>query len=109
MAKKNFMKSIGNKNLSSLIPTDEPPKEEKKSKPVAIKKKTSAPEPKKTDQTTVTTFRINNDNLLAIKAIAFWDRKKKQDVFNEALELYINSIPASNLKKAISEYKKRQS
>ena len=62
---------------------------------------------KKAISTTVTTFRINDDKLLAIKAIAFWDRKKIQEVFDEALGNYIDQTPKSTLKKAITEYKKR--
>ena len=104
---KNFTKSIGSKNLSSLIPTTEPKAEPKKEKVSAAK---NTPKPKKeskTAKTTVTTFRINNDNLEAIKAVAFWDRKKIQDVLNEALETYLKTIPANTLKKAQAEYKKR--
>lgn len=106
---KNFTKSIGSKNLSSLIPTSEPEKEPKKEKVVTTTKNKSAAIPKesKTAKTTVTTFRINNDSLEAVKAIAFWDRKKIQDVFNEALEAYLKTIPATSLKKAQVEYKKR--
>jgi len=65
------------------------------------------PVARETTTTTVTTFRINDDKLLAIKAIAFWDRKKIQEVFDEALENYINQTPKSTLKKAVTEYKKR--
>ena len=62
---------------------------------------------KEPEGTTVATFRIKDSNLLAIKAIAFWDRKKKQDVFNLALETYIATLPESTLKRAVNEYKKR--
>ena len=109
MAKKDFTKSMGSKNLSSLIPTDEPEQETKQGRRVATKKKTSSAKPKpKAKQTTVTTFRINNDSLFAVKALAYWERKKIQEVFDEALTAYFNSIP-EKLKKAQSEFKKRQS
>ena len=157
---KNFTKSLGNKNLASLIPTtDKVDKDEqatpdakkvvKAQEPAMIKEDKilpsvkpiiPTPEPKTIKQelakpikkhtsnykenttiveeptinkpvskatTTVTTFRINDDKLLAIKAIAFWDRKKIQEVFDEALENYISQTPKSTLKKAVTEYKKR--
>ena len=107
----DLTKSIGSKNLSSLIPTEEPKEEKKTTKAstsTRAKKKPVAPKPeKKTNKTTVTTFRINNDNLEAIKAVAFWERKKIQDVLNEALETYLKTISANELKKAKIEYKKR--
>ena len=114
MAKKDFTKSIGSKNLSSLIPTNDTEQEnqqnrgvgEKKTEKVE-KKSASAKKKQKTDSTTVTTFRINDDNLFAIKAIAFWERKKIQDVLNEALTSYLGAIPANTLKKAKDEFKKR--
>ena len=77
-------------------------KEAPVAKPAAKKK------PKKKEvTTTVTTFRVNDDNLLAMKAIAFWDRKKIQEVFNEALTNYVDQIPKATLKKAIAEYEQR--
>jgi len=105
MAKgKDFTKSLGSKNLNTLIPTDDNPAITPRVEKETSKRgrpKSAAP------ATTVTTFRINNDNLLAVKAIAFWDRKKIQDVFNEALQSYIDAVPASSFKKAMEEYKKR--
>lgn len=83
---------------------EQPPvqKEAPVAKTVAKKK------PKKKEvTTTVTTFRVNDDNLLAMKAIAFWDRKKIQEVFNESLTNYIDQIPKATLKKAIAEYERR--
>jgi len=59
------------------------------------------------EATTVTTFRINDEHLTAVKAIAFWDRKKIQDVFNEALAEYIAKMPKATLKRAVGEYEKR--
>jgi len=111
--KKNFAKSLGNKNLSSLIPTDDIPVKEKeavvpKAKSVkSVQKKKKETPSAKTPKTKVTTFRINQENLKSIKAIAFWDRRNIQEVLNEALNQYINSIPASTLKKAVSEFEKR--
>ena len=154
---KNFKKSLGSKNLASLIPTTDttnkettPAKEKviKTPEPVVSKKQATTTnrksaitkqEPKQIKQepvssssasiekevkiqepiikessnkkaisTTVATFRINDDKLLAIKAIAFWDRKKIQEVFDEALGNYIDQTPKNTLKKAITEYKKRQ-
>lgn len=156
---KNFTKSLGSKNLSSLIPTTTEGKEEaavpevkpvakkqeskpiQTEEPVSVKKVLKREEPKvvkkvvvtsskvptidkakipieenpivkaevpiKEAPTTVTTFRIKDDNLLAIKAIAFWDRKKIQEVFNEALKDYVEKTPKNTLRKAISEYKRR--
>ena len=133
MAKKDFTKKIGRKNLSSLIPTEAPEpkpelKEESKPKPKTSPKSASKPkkttpkhtvekkekvEPaeieskKKNEGTTVTTFRIDNEHLFAIKALAYWDRKKIQQVMNEALEAYIKATPVSTLKKAKAAYGKQ--
>ena len=104
MAKgKNFSKSLGSKRLTTLIPTENESSQ--------IEGKKIAPSKKEKTQiqsTTVTTFRVENENLLAVKAIAFWDRKKIQDVFNEALAQYLDSMPTSTLEKALAEYKKRK-
>ncbi len=101
MAKgKDFSRSLGSKRLNTLIPT-----ENEVSQKEGIQEKISPP--KKGDQTTVTTFRIENENLLKIKAIAFWDRKKIQDVFNEALSSYIDSIESGEVDKAVEEYVNR--
>jgi len=129
---KNFKKSLGSKNLSSLIPTtqEETTKTTPAAQPVVKKavqkvmepiiEKTPTPKKipttktiakKKSKQkaatTTVTTFRVNDDNLRAMKAIAFWDRKKIQEVFNEALVNYIDQVPKATLKKAMTEYERR--
>lgn len=153
---KDFKKSLGSKNLSSLIPTTKEEVREKQPtpvkrivkkpvvKPVAKKVQEQVPVekapiaapiveeiaiesapieqevpiakvPKKTkkvkkenkEATTVTTFRINDEHLKAVKAIAFWDRKKIQEVFNEALAEYIAKMPKATLKRAVGEYEKR--
>ncbi len=97
MAKnKDFSKSLGSKRLNTLIPTDD-----------ELSQKEGKKNEESKSATTVTTFRVENENLLAIKAIAFWDRKKIQDVFNEALADYIQNTPKATLKKAVEEYKKR--
>lgn len=102
---KDFKNSIGRKRLTTLIP-DTPP-----APSIATEKEVSneikiAPSPTP-PETVVSTFRINSEKLKTIKAIAFWDRKKIQDVFDEALELYINSQPKGAVNKAIEEYTKR--
>ena len=103
MAKgKNFAQSLGSKKLSTLIPSQkqEIKKEEEEIMiPEAIEKKKK--------KTTVTTFRVKDDLLFAIKAVAFWERKKIQDVFNDAMENYLETLPPATLKKAKEEFKKR--
>lgn len=100
---------MGSKNLSSLIPTFAPEEAKKERKAPAKTKRENTPVKKSAKpQYTPTTFRIENDNLTAVKAVAFWERKKIQDVLNEALDSYLNSIPAATLKKAKTEYQKRQ-
>ena len=104
MAKgKNFAQSLGSKKLTTLIPTQN--KEVKEAEELieteqAVKKK------KKT-ATTVTTFRVKDDLLFAIKAVAFWERKKIQDVFNDAMENYLETLPPATLTKAKEEFEKR--
>ena len=102
MAKgKDFSRSLGSKRLNTLIPTED---EVSQKEGVKVEIKSS----KKIVQTTVTTFRIENENLLKIKAIAFWDRKKIQDVFNEALISYIDTINTKEIQKAVEEYELRK-
>jgi len=102
MAKgKNFAQSLGSKKLTTLIPTQKveakEPEQVFEPKPVKAKK----------TPTTVTTFRVKDDLLLSIKAVAFWERKKIQDVFNDALKDYLETLPPATLKKAEEEFKKR--
>ena len=103
MAKgKNFAQSLGSKKLSTLIPSQK--QETKKEEEEVIIPATIE---KKKTETTVTTFRVKDDLLFAIKAVAFWERKKIQDVFNDAMENYLETIPPATLTKAKEEFKKR--
>lgn len=112
---KDFKTKIGSKRLNTLIPDADPspapnpeiieePKPVVKRQMVKAVAKEQAPTP---PQTVVSTFRINTEKLKTIKAIAFWDRKKIQEVFDEALGQYIDSMPNATVKKAIEEYTKR--
>lgn len=104
MAKgKNFAKSLGSKKLTTLIPDVEA------SETISTSNSPIEKKQKKTADTTVTTFRIKNDLLLSVKAVAFWERQKIQDVLNDALTYYIDSLPPATLKKAREEYEKRKS
>ena len=112
---KDFKSRIGSKRLNTLIPEHDPittPQPETVSEPKTIIKKqmVRAVEPEQAPtppETVVSTFRINIEKLTTIKAIAFWDRKKIQDVFDEALGLYIESQSQATLEKAVEEYTKR--
>ncbi len=105
---KDFKNSIGRKRLNTLIPDNDPAPQSgiEVSNKVASKVDKVSPSPTPAE-TVVSTFRINSEKLKTIKAIAFWDRKKIQDVFDEALALYIDSQPSSAVKKAVEEYTKR--
>ena len=122
MAKKNFIDNLGSKNLNKLIPVDAPPPRSEKPDPLrpkpvkphptakkdgpATSKSRTASKPK-APTTKVTTFRIQEEKLTALKAMAYWERKKIQDIFDEALETYLKAVPAATLKKARAEYKKK--
>lgn len=111
---KDFKSRIGSKRLNTLIPDNEPitkPAEEAAAttkpevkKAIKVIAEPQAPTP---PESVVSTFRINTEKLKTIKSIAFWDRKKIQDVFDEALGQYIESLPKATVKKAIEEYTKR--
>jgi len=114
---KAFKSRIGSKRLNTLIPDSDPiasptaevaePKNpEVRKKAMKVVAEVKAPTP---PESVVSTFRINTEKLKPIKAIAFWDRKKIQDVFDEALGQYIESLPKATVKKAIEEYTKRTS
>ncbi len=104
MAKgKNFAQSLGSKKLTTLIPSQKQKVKEEEEiiipAPVVEKKKKA--------NTTVTTFRVKDDLLFAIKAVAFWERKKIQDVFNDAMENYLETLPPATLAKAKEEFERR--
>ena len=114
---KDFKTSIGRKRLNTLIPDADPePQVATVQETEVIMQKSMAekqtppsptPAPEIVPETVVSTFRINAEKLKTIKAIAFWDRKKIQDVFDEALELYIDAQPKATVSKALEEYTKR--
>ena len=112
---KDFKNSIVKKDrFKSLIPVADPEpyvKTVQEAQPTLkreIRREAPAAAPTP-PETVVSTFRINTEKLKTIKAIAFWDRKKIQDVFDEALEMYINAQPKATVSKAIEEYTKRTS
>ena len=75
-----------------------------------IKKKAPAPATppqeivKNTTLAKPTTFRIDVDLMENIKAVAYWERKKIQDVLDEALRTYMEEIPKQELTKARKAY-----
>lgn len=83
--KKNFTSSLGS-SMRSLILYNEVQEVTNKYKEDA------KDDANKLDQTepaaTITTFKINDDNLPAIKALAWWKRKRIQEVFKDALSTY---------------------
>ncbi len=104
---KDFKNSIGRKRLNTLIPDNAPtPQAVMEVKKEMVKEAKASPSPTP-PETVVSTFRINSEKLKTVKAIAFWDRKKIQDVFDEALELYIEAQPKGTVNKAVEEYTKR--
>lgn len=131
MAKKNFFSSF-EKNLSfengansdvaelnegasngQTIAAEPSNNEVPKQKPVIKSAPTNKKETKKikavvnkTPLTKVTTFRIDAGLLENIKAVAYWDREKIQDVLHTALSTYIDQIPAGELSKAQKAYAK---
>ena len=128
MAKKNFTGSMKSKNLSTLIPTTA--REEQRTPPPVATPKPLPPQPKaraepeqtakpkrkpvaktkpksKAPATTVTSFRIDVEQLEQLKAIAYWERSKIQDIFAAALDTYFKTIPEATRKKAVAAYKKR--
>ena len=79
------------------------------SQPTKLVKKKPAPAPakeitKNTSLARPTTFRIDVDLMENIKAVAYWERKKIQDVLNDALTEYINTVPKQELSKAKKAY-----
>lgn len=54
---------------------------------------------------TTVTVRIEDEKLEKVKALAFWNRRKLQDIYNIALQDYINQIDEETLTKAEKEYK----
>ena len=59
---------------------------------------------KSTNTARPTTFRIDVDLMETIKAVAYWERKKIQDVLDDALRDYLTQIPKQELTKAKKAY-----
>ena len=77
-----------------------------------VKKTKAAPVPapsdklvKATNPARPTTFRIDVDLMESIKAVAYWERKKIQDVLDDALRDYLTQIPKQELTKAKKAYR----
>jgi len=87
------------KNTKQSHITDNTEKD-KKADTTNITKNTST-----TDITKVTTFRIKVEVLEKIKALAYWDREKIQDVLDKALNEYLDKVPAKEMEKALKAYK----
>ena len=102
---KDFKNRIGNKRLDSLIPPDTQQQEKSSS---SLKSEqiqgTQRDVIKKAAPTTVATFRVKTDKLKQLKAVAYWDRKKIQDVLDEALQNYFDQMSGSNLSQAVEAY-----
>lgn len=54
---------------------------------------------------TTVTVRIQDHLLPQVKAVAYWKRRKIQDIYNKALENYLSSIDPKTLEKALQDYK----
>ena len=108
---KDFKQKIGSKRLNSLIPIAETSTVQKEVKrTVSVQAdvvRQSEPKAKKAPLTTVTTFRVNTEKLGKIKALAYWDRKKIQDVFDEALAMYLDKVDDKTLSTAVEAYTKQ--
>ena len=111
---KDFKQKISSKRLNSLIPEKEMEMEvvqspTKVAQQIIRKEQTVPASTKSTPPTTtVTTFRVNTEKLNQIKAMAYWDRKKIQDVFDEALELYLEKIGKTDIEIAVEAFQKSQ-
>jgi len=123
MAKKDFFKSFENNlsfnngenadtaQLEKVSSNGNQKSGTKKSIPrVKLPKAAAIPKqgPSKVSATKVTTFRIEVDLLQKVKAIAYWERQKIQDVLDEALSDYVNNYAPSELNKAVKAYAKSE-
>lgn len=85
------------KSITSITDITKKPKKAQAAKKSRVVKK-------KTELGKVATFRVNEDVLEQVKAVAYWDRKKIQDVLDEALRAYIKKVPKESLSKAMEMY-----
>ena len=58
----------------------------------------------KNDETRAT-FIVDNDQLLKLKALSFWQRKQLKQILREIIDLYFESIDKKEFEKALFEYK----
>ena len=115
MAKKDFTGSIGRRNLNKLIPTNEPEQKEQQvdptptpTKKVVQKKRTATKtKAKKAPVMKAVTFRLDEDTHELIKAVAFWERAKIQEVVDQAFQAYLATLDEDMKQKAIVAYRKK--
>jgi hypothetical protein len=88
MAKKNF--NVGLNSVLGL--SDEPIAANSKAKTMTI----SSIKAGLKEGETRATFILNEANVEKIKAIAYWNRRAIKDVFNEALEKFIEKYENAN-------------
>jgi len=67
-------------------------------------KKKQQPTPKKKYITV--TVRIEENLLSKVKALAYWQRKKIQDIYNTALSNYVSKLDEKELIQAVEQYQK---
>ncbi|MBK7133892.1 MAG: hypothetical protein IPH69_14050 [Bacteroidales bacterium] len=51
-----------------------------------------------------TTLLLSRQTYKTIKAIAYWERKQIKEIIHEAIMVYLNSLDADELEKAIAQF-----
>lgn len=62
--------------------------------------------PKKKIKTIPITFKIEEDLLFSIRALAFWNKEKQQDIINSSIRKHLAEMPQEEREKAEEEYQK---
>jgi len=53
-----------------------------------------------------TTLLLSRQTYKTIKAIAYWERKQIKEIIHEAIMVYLNSLDADELEKAIAQFQR---
>jgi hypothetical protein len=56
-----------------------------------------------------TTFRIDPELIMQLKALAYWERQTTTNLISKALKQFVGSFEQEHLSVAINKYKERQS
>ncbi|MDN3505441.1 MAG: hypothetical protein P0S95_07695 [Rhabdochlamydiaceae bacterium] len=102
MSKKNFSKGLG-----SLIQNTNVAPKPKIEKAPQLKASVQPKSNKKSEVLARTSVMVSEDILEQVRALAYWERKKIQDVLSESMIEHLNKKDPKVLKQALEAYQSK--